>query len=125
MKQPIITLALLLISAIPCVADQDNSGTTTNPQHIRLRPKEAPDKRQRVPAKPIYGEFANQVLNLYLDEISESSYILTISKDNTTVENATLSSTELVCGYTVSASVPFTVELTTENNVAYVGEVSE
>ena len=125
MKQPIIALALIFASAIPCVADQDNSGTSTQTQSFKLSLKGTQDKRQRVPAKPIYGEFANQILYVYLDETSESSYALTISKDDTIVANATLSSAELVCGYTVSTSVPFTVELTTENNVTYVGEVGE
>ncbi len=126
MKQPIIALALLLTSAIPCVADQDNSGTSTNTKHVTLRRWDIePCKRPRVPAKPIYGEFANQMLYLYLEETSESSYVLTISKDDTTVENVTLSAAELIGGYTVSASAPFTVELTTESNVTYVGEVGE
>ena len=126
MKQSSITFMILLCSTFICAADTDTSTTPpTDPTPIvfRKRPIPKDPSRPKMPAKPIYGEFVNQVLYLFLDETDECSYVMSVSKDDVTVENVTLSSEDLIGGYTISVAAPFSIELTTEGNITYVGEV--
>lgn len=122
----IIPLALIMCTSLISIADSDNPSTSTSgPQPISLKPTPRPTTRpNRMPAKPIFGEFANQVLYIFLDEADNTTYTLNVSKDNLTMETVILSADELIDGYTVNVAAPFTVELTFENGTTYSGEIN-
>ena len=72
---------------------------------------------------PIYGEYVNPVLRLFVDDSEESLYSLTISKDDIEIESVSLTGMELNSGYEVSVAAPFEIELSVENELTYSGEV--
>lgn len=124
MKHLIISIALIMCSAFVLLADSDNSSSSDN-SGLELKPLPAkPSKRPtRMPAMPIYGEYVNPVLRLFVDDSEESLYSLTISKDDIEIESVSLTGMELNSGYEVSVAAPFEIELSVENELTYSGEV--
>lgn len=126
MRNLMFALAVLILSAFSCFADSTGDSTTPQPGiPVKLTPApKLPGRTHKTPAKPIYGEFANQVLYIFLDEADNTTYTLNVSKDNLTMETVILSADELIDGYTVNVAAPFTVELTFENGTTYSGEIN-
>lgn len=121
----LIAIALTMCATLTGIAD---SGKTTpskwSPKPIALKPIPKPTTRpNRMPGQPIYGEYSNQALYIFVDEMENDNYTLSISKDNIIVENAIVSTQDLYDGYSVSVATPFSVELTLGNGTSYIGEV--
>ncbi|MBD5365213.1 MAG: hypothetical protein HDR79_09765 [Bacteroides sp.] len=114
-------LSLLGLLTLPALAD--SSDDQTSPKSIILRPVRRPVDGKHAPGRPIYGEYVNPVVRVFVADSKESVYTLTISKDNLEIESVSLSGSELNAGYEVSISAPFEIELSTDAGVSYAGEV--
>ena len=76
-----------------------------------------------MPALPLYGEYVNPVVRVFVADSEESVYTLTVFKDNLEIESVSLTGMELNAGYEVSVAAPFKIELSVENGLTYSGEV--
>ncbi len=126
MKKSISLIMFLICSIIPSIADTDDSKKKDEKvkKPLKLQPiKQAPDRGPRMPGMPIYGEFVEPMLYLYVDDEEPTQYQLSINKDGVEVESISLSAQDLNRGYEVSVSAPFLVELTPAGGTPYCGEV--
>ena len=122
MKKTILLLLTLFGVSLSSTADSETKPPKDNGTVI-LKPIRKPGKGSYAPAMPLYGEYVNPELRLFVDDSEDSRYTLTISKDNLEVESVTISGVELNTGYSVSVTAPFEIALSVENGVTYVGEV--
>lgn len=91
---------------------------------VKLTPIRRPGKgTSRMPALPLYGEYVNPVVRVFVADSEESVYTLTVFKDNLEIESVSLTGMELNAGYEVSVAAPFKIELSVENGLTYSGEV--
>ena len=123
MKKSILLLLMLFSLSFSIAADSENPPVSDNAP-VKLTPIRRPGKGpSRMPALPLYGEYVNPVVRVFVAHTEESVYTLTISKDNLEIESVSLSGAELNAGYEVSISAPFEIELSTDGGVSYAGEV--
>lgn len=117
-------VSLFLLLLCNCIMVSANSDTQSNESVKFILSQERGFKGNRMPAKPVYGEYDNGIIRVFVAENDEMRFSITIESTETELIWIDLSSSDLVNGlYVGIMESPCTVTLQVNGSV-YSGNIN-
>lgn len=76
-----------------------------------------------MPVRPLYGFYDGEKIYLEVDALEAQEYGVIIRHGDNIIQTVTLTAQELQEGYSICSEESFTIEITPEGGITYIGEV--